>query len=159
MFLRLGTRMECSLELELAEPIAPEAHGAVAFQRPIGVVDWATASGRQLRHVVYSLIGCPPMTAATYLLVRRSADGNCRVLTARATRSMFPRENLAHIRRAGARLGANEVHLFCGAKSNAERGAIVADVCRAHGLPVPPPTEAKKAGRSARSITTLKQKP
>lgn len=95
---------------------------------PLGTQNWRLAAGRVLRHTVYSLIGCPVVKAATYLLVRRHADGSCTVLAVRRTRSAAPSLNLAGIRRSGARLGANEVHLYQAARSDVERRRLVAEL-------------------------------
>lgn len=142
--------MECSLDQEFEEaPVRVVGVDASRLQRPLGTTVWATASGRRVRHVIYSLIGCPPVQAAIYILVRHSVDGGREVLAVRATRSAFASVNLARIRRAGARWGANEVHLFRGAKSDKERRAIVSDLCRA--LRVRPPHRAsiKRAARKS----------
>lgn len=97
---------------------------------PIGRSTWCAASGRRTRHTIYSLIGCPPVASAVYLLIRRDAGGAPRVLAVRRTRSRFPSLNLARIRRAGARLGANEVHLHDAARTDDEQAAILADLLR-----------------------------
>ncbi len=89
---------------------------------------WPSASGRRLKHTIYSLIGCPAVKAATYILVRRRRNGSRLVLAVRQTRSAVPSLNLARIRQAGARLGANEVHLYQAAKSVGERTRVVADL-------------------------------
>jgi hypothetical protein len=146
--------MECSVDLKLDDQTTPSTVGAddVDFQRPLGTTVWPTASGRSIRHVVYSLIGCPPVKAAIYLLVHQAADGSRKVLAVRATRSHFASVNLARIRRAGARWGANEVHLFRGAKSDEERNDLVSDLCRALGVPAPrrtsKPSRRKNATRT-----------
>jgi hypothetical protein len=44
-----------------------------------------------------------------------------------------PSLNLARIRQAGARLGANEVHLYQAARSDEERARIVAELLDALG--------------------------
>lgn len=135
--MRLGIPMQCSLDWKLEEPTAPGNAGSVDFQRPLGMTVWPTASGRRVRHVIYSLVGCPPVRAATYLLVRQSTDGDRKVLAVRATRSPSPSVNLARIRHSGARWGANEVHLFCGARSDEERHDLVSDLCRALRIRAP----------------------
>ena len=131
--MRLGMHMECSVDLKLDEEAAPIIAGAEAvdLQRPLGTSMWPTASGRSIRHTVYSLVGCPPVKAAIYLLVHQAADGSRKILAVRATRSRFASVNLARIRHTGARWGANEVHLFRGARSDEERDTIVADLRRA----------------------------
>lgn len=125
--------MQWSVSCDVAdrEPLRPMGAEAAALLAPLGTETWCTASGRRIRHTVYSLIGCPPIGAATYLLIRRAADGRRVILAIRRTRSNFPSLNLAHIRRIGARLGANEVHLFHGLPTDEGRRDLVADLSRA----------------------------
>ena len=104
---------------------------AAVLRAPLGSQSWSSGSGARLTHTVYSLIGCPAVKAATYLLVRRHSDGSCAVLAVRRTRSAAPSLNLARIRRAGARLGANEVHLYQAARSDVERTRIVTELTEA----------------------------
>lgn len=129
-------QMETALHRPSDEPPPVEDRDsgalAAALQAPLGSQTWPLSSGSRLRHTVYSLIGCPTVKAATYLLVRRHADGSCDVLAVRRTRSAAPSLNLARIRRAGARLGANEVHLYAAARSDVERSRIVAELAGAH---------------------------
>lgn len=143
--------MECSPDLELDDTTAPPLAGVdpVGLLQPIGTTVWSTASGRRVSHVVYSLVGCPPVEAATYLLVRQSRDGTRQVLAVRTTRSPFPSVNLARIRRAGARRGATEVHLFRGAASDEARRDLVSDLCRAHHIRSPYRRPKKSAARGA----------
>ena len=49
-------------------------------QAPARLQMWTGASGRRYVHSVYSLIECPPLPKATYLLVRRELDGRRVVL-------------------------------------------------------------------------------
>lgn len=124
--------MESAAHRQREEHRPPEqADGAAlasALLAPLGHRTWPLASGRRLRHTVYSLIGCPAVKSATYILVRRACDGSHRVLAVQRTSSKAPTLNLARIRRAGARLGANEVHLYRAARSDGERAEIVADL-------------------------------
>ena len=113
--------------------LAGRRANVLQFLAPIGRSTWRAASGRRTRHTVYSLIGCPPVASAIYLLIRRGKDGTPRVLAVRRTRSRFPSLNLARIRRAGARLGANEVHLYETSGIDRELADIVNDLsCSAH---------------------------
>jgi hypothetical protein len=89
---------------------------------------WRGASGRRYVHTVYSLIECPPVPQATYLLVRREGDGNCRVLHIASGESGAPTLNLARIRQHGAALGANEVHVHLLAETEAQRRLVVCDL-------------------------------
>lgn len=133
--------MECSVNCEIDESRVPSSADGPAVLRALGTRTWPTTSGRRLRHTVYSLIGCPGFQSATYLLVRRTADGNREVLAVRRTRSDVPSLNLARIRRAGARWGANEVHVFRGATTEEERTCVVAELTR---------TLCARRGRSSR---------
>ncbi len=77
-------------------------------------------------------MGCPPLRAATYLLVHRSADGNRTVLAVARTRRVAATENLARIRETGAILGANEVHEHAVCGSDRTRAAIELELTRAY---------------------------
>jgi hypothetical protein len=72
---------------------------------------WRGASGKRYVHSVYSLIECPPLPKAMYLLVHRNKDGQRQVLHIGCGQSDAPTLNLARIRQRGAQLGANEVHV------------------------------------------------
>ena len=129
MFVVMST--ECSVDTDIAElpGTSPNSVDEVSFLRPLGTATWSGASGRRVRHVVYSMIGCPPLGSATYLLVRHT-QGARKILAVRATSSTFPGINLARIRRSGARFGANEVHVFRGARTDEERRELAADLAR-----------------------------
>jgi hypothetical protein len=60
---------------------------------------------------IYSLIECPAPSAASYVLVKRHADGSRDILGSGRAVAEAPSVNLAIIRERGAKLGANEVHL------------------------------------------------
>jgi hypothetical protein len=89
---------------------------------------WRGASGRRYVHTVYGLIECPPVPQATYLLVRREADGSCRVLHIASGESSAPTLNLARIRQRGATLGANEVHVHPLAQTEGQRRLVICDL-------------------------------
>ncbi len=72
---------------------------------------WRGASGRRYAHTVYSLLECPMLHRGTYVLVRREASGARVALRIAATEHEAPSLNLADIRRRGALLGADEVHV------------------------------------------------
>lgn len=72
---------------------------------------WLGASGQRYVHTVYSLIDCPAVPAANYLLVRRDASGTCHALSVGRVSESAPSLNLAHIRQLGASMGATEVHV------------------------------------------------
>ncbi|XSG81960.1 MAG: hypothetical protein ACPW61_12940 [Methyloligella sp. ZOD6] len=86
---------------------------------------WRGASGRRYLHSVYSLIGCPALPQANYILVRRDEDGSRTPLAIGETTGDASSLNLAALRHQGAKLGANEVHIHLLAETDAER----ADVC------------------------------
>jgi hypothetical protein len=103
-------------------PPAEAALGRPPTATAGGTHVWAGASGQRYAHAVYSLLECPPLPQAVYLLVRRQQDGTLKVLYIASALSAAPTLNLARIRQRGATLGANEVH--------AHLPAAGADACR-----------------------------
>ena len=89
---------------------------------------WRGASGRHYVHHVYGLIECPPLPKATYILVRRETDGTAQALHIGLGQEDAPTLNLARVRQRGAQLGANEVHMYFAASSNADRALAVCDL-------------------------------
>lgn len=89
---------------------------------------WRGASGARYLHSVYSLRECPALPKATYILVRRDKGGARRPLKIGQTIAEAETLNLARLRQAGARLGANEVHIHLLAESDEERSAVTADL-------------------------------
>ena len=89
---------------------------------------WRGASARRYVHTVYSLIECPPLPSAVYLLVRRDKEGQRQVLHIDSGRSDAPTLNLARVRQRAAQLGANEVHVHFLAVDQAHRNLIVCDL-------------------------------
>jgi hypothetical protein len=89
---------------------------------------WRGASTKRYVHTVYSLIECPPLPRAVYLLVRRSKDGQRQVLHIDCGRSDAPTLNLAQVRQRGAQLGANEVHVHFLAVDQNQRRLVVCDL-------------------------------
>lgn len=81
------------------------------FLRPRGTHVWRGRSGQTYPHTVFSLLGCPAPLALSYVLVKRLGDGRCIALEAGYTANDVESLNLAAIRRRGAEIGANEVHL------------------------------------------------
>ncbi len=79
-------------------------------------------------HSVYSLIECPPLPKATYVLVKREQGGRRRVLHVGSGQSDAATLNLAGVRQRGAQLGANEVHVLFTAASDAARALVVCDL-------------------------------
>jgi hypothetical protein len=90
--------------------------------------EWRGASGRQYQHLVYSLVECPALPVANYVLTRRSADGRRSIVKVGRTSSDVPTLNLAKIRHEGAQLGANEVHIHVMARSESERAKVEFDI-------------------------------
>jgi hypothetical protein len=72
---------------------------------------WRGASGQRYAHAVYSLLECPPLPQAVYLLVHRHPDGALEVRYIASALNAAPTLNLARIRQRGAILAANEVHV------------------------------------------------
>jgi hypothetical protein len=89
---------------------------------------WTGASGRRYVLSVYSLIECPPLPRASYLLVRREPDGRRVVLHVGQGRSDAATLNLAQVRQRGAQLGVNEVHVHFSVASDAARSVAVCDL-------------------------------
>ncbi|MFM9846873.1 MAG: hypothetical protein ACKVP3_06915 [Hyphomicrobiaceae bacterium] len=99
-----------------------------ALARPATqLVEWQGVSGRTYQHIVYSLIDCPRIPEVNYVLARRGADGERRVLKIGRTDHDAQTLNLARIRHEGALLGANEVHLYVIARTDTERAQIEFD--------------------------------
>lgn len=100
-----------------------------ALTRPAAqLVEWQGASGRIYQHIVYSLIECPRIPEVNYVLARRDANGERRVLKIGRTEHDAQTLNLARIRHEGALLGASEVHLYVIARTDTERAQIEFDL-------------------------------
>jgi hypothetical protein len=93
---------------------------------------WRGASGRRYLHSVYTLIGCPALPRANYILVRRYDDGRRTALAFGQTKDDAVTLNLAHLRHEGAKCGANEVHIHLLAETPEERASAEADLIAAH---------------------------
>ena len=93
---------------------------------------WRGASGRRYLHSVYSLVGCPALPRANYILVRRFDDGTRVALSFGQTKDEAVSLNLAHLRHEGAKCGANEVHIHLLAENSDERALVEADLVGAH---------------------------
>lgn len=72
---------------------------------------WSGASGRRYVHTIYSLVECPAIPPGNYVLVHRDDEGRRLVLAIGRVGNAAASLNLAEIRRRGAELGANEVHV------------------------------------------------
>lgn len=93
---------------------------------------WRGTSGRRYLHSVYTLIGCPALPQANYILVRRYPDGSRVALAFGQTKDEAISLNLAHLRYQGAKCGANEVHLHLLAETPDERALVEDDLASAH---------------------------
>lgn len=93
---------------------------------------WRGVSGKRYLHSVYTLIGCPALPKANYILVRRYADGSRVALAFGQTKDEAISLNLAHLRYQGAKCGANEVHLHLLAETPQERALVEDDLTAAH---------------------------
>jgi hypothetical protein len=93
---------------------------------------WRGASGRRYLHSVYSLIGCPALPRANYILVHRYDDGHRVALSFGQTKDDAATLNLAHLRHEGAKIGANEVHIHLLAENCDARASVEADLTAAH---------------------------
>jgi hypothetical protein len=106
---------------------------------------WTGASGKRYVHTVYELVECPPLPAANYVLVRREANGRRQILSIGRVSDAAPSLNLAVIRRRGAELGADEVHVHLLADTaklsklvefDLRTGQVEADLARLSGSSV-----------------------
>jgi hypothetical protein len=107
-------------------PLGPLA--GAAERAPTCEHVWQGASGRPYAHRVYGFIECPPLPAASYILVRRDEQGRRTALRVGVGTSDAPTLNLAQVRQLGAQVGANEVHVRLGATSDAERWLVACDL-------------------------------
>lgn len=111
---------------QLHVPAQPLTRGAGHAPPPRH--EWRGASGRSYAHSVYTLLECPPLPAASYILVRRDDEGRRMPLRVGVGTSDAPTLNLAQVRQRGAQAGANEVHVRLGAASDAERNLAACDL-------------------------------
>lgn len=89
---------------------------------------WSGASSRRYVHTVYDLLDCPEMPQGNYMLVKRDDQGRRSVLALGHLNHQSASLNLAELRRRGARLGANEVHVHLLANSAQERRLVELDL-------------------------------
>jgi hypothetical protein len=118
--------------VRLAPFRGPSSAQAAALRQaplpPERVQVWSGASGQGYEHSVYSLLECPPLPQAVYLLVHRHANGELKVLYIAPALNDAPSLNLARIRQRGATLGANEVHAYLQASSAEACRTIACDL-------------------------------
>jgi hypothetical protein len=108
-------------------PVAP-AVGRRLEKAPARRHVWQGASRREYLHDVYSLIECPPLPQATYVLVRRDVHGRCEALHVGVGCNEAPTLNLADVRQRGALVGANEVHVHLDVASDVGRRLVACDL-------------------------------
>ncbi|HJZ44961.1 MAG TPA: hypothetical protein VJ233_14670 [Hyphomicrobiaceae bacterium] len=108
--------------------LPPAAAVGIAIDDAARCQLWRGVSGRRYVHTVYSLIECPPVPKATYLLVRRKDNGSRQVLHIASGENSAPTLNLARIRQLGASLGANEVHVHFLAETESQRRLVTCDL-------------------------------
>ncbi len=93
---------------------------------------WRGASARRYLHSVYTLVGCPALPQANYILVRRHENGTREALVFGDTKDDAMTLNLAHLRHEGANIGANEVHIHLLADTERTRAFVKADLTALH---------------------------
>jgi hypothetical protein len=108
---------------------------------------WRGASGRSYPHTVYSLIECPPVPAANFVLVRRDGQGLTQVMRIGRVSHAAETLNLAELRRVGTTLGAQEIHLHFLAADAPEALAVELDL-KAASQDAAPQTVDRKALRA-----------
>lgn len=89
---------------------------------------WRGASGRRYLHSVYSLVACPVMPKANYILVYCDEFGERTPLRIGRTIAAASTLNLAHLRHKAAQLGANEVHIHLLAETAHDRKLAETDL-------------------------------
>lgn len=89
---------------------------------------WTGASGKRYVHTLHGLIDCPEVDNCNLLLVRAEPSGRREVLHVGHVECDVPSLNLAEIRRLGATLGANEVHVHLLPVTAAQRRFVEIDL-------------------------------
>ena len=108
-----------------ARPVSTSNQLASQFER---LRFWRGASGRCYPYAAYRLIECPPVTAATYVMVQRPEAGPAKVLRVGHVRHAAATLNLAELRHIGASVGADEIHLHFVAGEVADVLAVELDM-------------------------------
>ena len=98
---------------------------------------WRGASGRSYPHTVYGLIECPPVPAAVYVMVGYEGKAKAKALRVGRVDHAAESLNLAELRRIGATLGADEIHLHLIAGESTDALAIELDLKAASQDDVP----------------------
>ena len=113
---------------------AAVARGAAAGEIDKPGIDfcfWRGISGNRYVHHVYSLIGCPQVSCANYILVGLDDAGQRKALHIGCVENEAQSLNLADIRQRGASLGASEVHVHLLADDADERELVALDIAAA----------------------------
>jgi hypothetical protein len=123
---------------DLFQHYAPKIERAREMLRPHNVFDtaivfWRGTSGHAYIHTIYSLRGCPELPAASVMLVHHSGYNRRVVLDVIAVDHEEPTLNLAEIRRTGATIGANEVHVHFASGNRDARHNAAFDLKARHG--------------------------
>jgi hypothetical protein len=116
------------VSLARVQPAPPPVPLGLPEQVPARQQIWRGASGRIYVHSVYGLIECPPLPKASYVLVRREADGSAIPVHVGLGQEEAATLNLARVRQRGAQLGANEVHVYFAADTDAARVLAICDL-------------------------------
>lgn len=117
--------------LEMRSGSRPPGGGVddeIIGRRPRSFSTWRGLSGRDYRHAVFSLVGCPALSEANFLLTRRTEHGDLEVLHVDRVDDSASSTNLAYVRRLGATLGASEVHVHHLPGSSADRARVELDI-------------------------------
>lgn len=114
-----------------AERLHIMMHGHNPFD--CAIMFWRGTSGHAYVHSIFSLTGCPEVPAASVLFVKHNdADGSRAVLKVMNIEHDAPSLNRADIRRCGAQLGANEVHLHFASGDRLARLTATFDLTTRH---------------------------
>lgn len=81
---------------------------------------WRGASGKRYLHTIYSLLECPLLPKANYIMVRRD-EGKRIPLRIGCTVENACSLNLAYLRQKAAQLGANEIHIHLLCETSEQR--------------------------------------
>lgn len=89
---------------------------------------WRGASGRRYLHSVYSLVECPQIPKANYILVEWHDDDSRSALRIGKTVDEVYSLNLAYLRHMAATIGASEVHIHVLAETEHDRLIVESDL-------------------------------
>jgi hypothetical protein len=122
------TTLKAHVESPKWEPARERARVYSEVDLPHSFHYWRGASGKPYLHLVYSLIGCPAVPRANYVLVRRDDDGSRVALAFGQTKDDAVSLNRAHLRHEGAKRGVNEVHIHLLADTPEARDVVEEDL-------------------------------